>query len=82
MNVKAMESTSNKLLKLEYDSDCSYCMNNIFVKDAIEVKSKLEDKRKELTISKAELDEAEKKLLKYKDIKKKNKTYIELISKI
>jgi len=29
---------SEKLNKLEYDEDCKYCMNNIFVKDAIETK--------------------------------------------
>ena len=82
INVKAMGSTSDKLLKLEYDSNCKYCMNNIFVKDAIEVKSKLEKKQEELVILKIELDKADNKLLEYKDIKKKNKTYTELIKKI
>ena len=80
--MKAMESTSDKLLKLEYDSDCEYCMNNVFVKDAIEVKSKLERKRKEFAVLKVELDKIDSKLLEYKDIKKKNKTYTELIKRI
>ena len=31
-----------KLQDLEYDPDCNYCMNNIFVKDAIKTKKDLE----------------------------------------
>ena len=33
----------NKLTELEYDPDCSYCMNNIFVKDAIATKKLLQE---------------------------------------
>ena len=35
-----------KLTKLEYDPDCNYCMNNIFVKDAITTKKLLVDHEK------------------------------------
>ena len=38
---------TQKLRELEYDPNCKYCMNNIFVKDAIEAKKELE-KDKEL----------------------------------
>lgn len=36
----------NKLTELEYDPNCYYCMNNIFVKDAIATKKLLEEHRK------------------------------------
>jgi len=35
-----------KLNDLEYDENCSYCMNNIFVKDAIETKASIEEDKK------------------------------------
>jgi DNA repair exonuclease SbcCD ATPase subunit len=33
----------SKLDQLEYDENCQYCMNNIFVKDAIETKKSLQE---------------------------------------
>ena len=36
----------NKLGNLEYDPECTYCMNNIFVKDAIHTKNELEKDKK------------------------------------
>ena len=33
----------NKLGKLEYDPKCKYCMNNIFVKDAIQTRKEVEN---------------------------------------
>jgi hypothetical protein len=33
----------DKLKELEYDENCSYCMNNVFVKDAISTKQSYED---------------------------------------
>jgi len=35
-----------KLNDLEYDENCSFCMNNIFVKDAIETKASIEEDKK------------------------------------
>lgn len=32
-----------KLKNLEYDTNCKYCMNNVFVKDAIETREQFED---------------------------------------
>lgn len=37
-----------KLSSLEYDKNCSYCMNNVFVKDAIETKNSIESDKQEL----------------------------------
>jgi len=42
MEIDNTKDKSEKLLKLEYDHDCSYCMNNIFVKDAIKSKENLQ----------------------------------------
>jgi DNA repair exonuclease SbcCD ATPase subunit/DNA repair exonuclease SbcCD nuclease subunit len=36
-----------KLEDLEYDENCQYCMNNIFVKDAIETKASIESAKQE-----------------------------------
>lgn len=52
-----MEKTK-KLRELEYDPDCKYCMNNIFVKDAIKAKEELENDRsraKDITTNRANL---------------------------
>lgn len=38
----------SKLGELEYDPNCSYCMNNIFVKDAIETKNEIQKYENEL----------------------------------
>jgi DNA repair exonuclease SbcCD ATPase subunit/DNA repair exonuclease SbcCD nuclease subunit len=35
-----------KLNDLEYDESCSYCMNNVFVKDAIATKASIEEDKK------------------------------------
>jgi len=37
-----------KLTELEYDPDCNYCMNNIFVKDAIATKKLLDGHEKQM----------------------------------
>jgi DNA repair exonuclease SbcCD ATPase subunit len=43
---QSLESNREKLSHLEkheYDPNCQYCMNNVFVKDALETKSKVEE---------------------------------------
>lgn len=35
-----------KLNDLEYDENCSFCMNNVFVKDAIQTKASIEEDKK------------------------------------
>jgi DNA repair exonuclease SbcCD ATPase subunit len=49
---------SDKLKKLEeheYDPNCTYCINNVFVKDALQTKKELESDLKELTICQEDL---------------------------
>lgn len=57
-------SKNDKLKKLEvheYDPDCVYCMNNVFVKDAIQTKSEIESDKYKL----AELLSNKEKIEKY-----------------
>jgi DNA repair exonuclease SbcCD ATPase subunit len=42
ISVRSKLDKLEKLQDLEYDPDCNYCMNNIFVKDAIKTKNDLE----------------------------------------
>jgi len=42
------KKTLDKLANLEYDPNCSYCMNNIFVKDAIIVKEEFANDGEEM----------------------------------
>jgi len=44
---------------LEYDENCIYCMNNIFVKDAIASKKKKEERLKEIESFKKQIKEIE-----------------------
>ena len=44
--IKHKLNTTNKLMELKYDPDCKFCMDNIFVQDAIKLKSELENDKK------------------------------------
>ncbi len=68
--ISQMNSKLEKLKKHEYDPNCKFCMNNIFVKDAIETKEHLAAKSKEQSSIKSKIDKLNKQLLtkKYKDI--------------
>jgi DNA repair exonuclease SbcCD ATPase subunit len=64
-----------KLDKVEYDPDCKYCMNNVFVKDARETKKLLEDDKVhsgKLISKKNDLDS---KIKDYSDVDKKKEQY-------
>ena len=64
-----------KLDKVEYDPDCKYCMNNVFVKDARETKKLLEDDKinsAKLISKKNDLDS---KIKDYSDVDKKKEQY-------
>ena len=54
--ITIMLEQQDNLLKLEYDPNCSYCMNNIFVKEARECQSKLKEKQTELSILDRKID--------------------------
>lgn len=49
--------TTEKLRELKYDKDCTFCMNNVFVKDAIEIKKMLADEMKKLELLKKEVSD-------------------------
>lgn len=80
-NVQSIQKASDKLLQLKYDENCTFCMNNIFVKDAIIAKDKLEEKKTALKVLKNTVDDLDKKLLEYGEIEKKNKQYTQLVNK-
>jgi DNA repair exonuclease SbcCD ATPase subunit/UDP-2,3-diacylglucosamine pyrophosphatase LpxH len=48
VKVGSMEDKLSKLKDLNYDPNCSFCMNNIFVKDAIEIKEDFPKEQKKL----------------------------------
>lgn len=51
--------TNKKLLTLEYDHDCKYCMNNIFVKDAISYRDQLQEREQQLEKLEIKLNESQ-----------------------
>lgn len=70
-----------KLKKLEehkYDPNCNYCVNNIFVKDAIKTKEDLELDKQKATKIVSEFNDIKENLDSYGDIEKQNKECINL----
>jgi DNA repair exonuclease SbcCD ATPase subunit/predicted phosphohydrolase len=63
----------DNLKELEYDPNCSYCMNNVFVKDAINTKKELEQDLQAIDSLKGNIVEIEDKLKTYKDLDNKKK---------
>jgi DNA repair exonuclease SbcCD ATPase subunit len=55
-NISHKLEKMKKLDDLEYDENCSFCMNNIFVKDAIETKASIQKDREEEAELGAQLD--------------------------
>ena len=82
IHLSHQKSKVDKLSELEYDENCSYCMNNIFVKDAIQSKGDYEDQVKEVQ----ELENDHNKILleleSSKKVKEDQKIYDELKKKI
>jgi len=78
INVKQAElnhilDKMKKLEDLEYDKDCKFCMNNIFVKDAIQIKENFEHFQEEIKTLKnkeCKLLELQKSLISYVDADK------------
>ena len=92
ISITQKKKQAENLLKLEYDPNCKFCMNNIFVKEAIDVKSQLEkDKvvameyltnRKNLTSEIELLSDVKNDYKKYNDEKLEfNKTELKLSNK-
>jgi len=57
--LKRVKENNQKLLTLEYDQDCKYCVNNIFVKEAIACQDQLVDRQKELDEIEVKVNELE-----------------------
>lgn len=60
MTIKSQEEKMVHLGKHEYDPNCKYCVNNIFVKDAIKTKSELETNKKKKLDVLVKVEEAKK----------------------
>jgi len=60
-----------KLGDLEYDPDCKYCMNNVFVKDARETKKLLEDDKLQSDKLISKKNDLDSKIKDYSDIENK-----------
>lgn len=75
VHIRHNEEKMTKLDSLEYDENCTYCMNNVFVKDAIETKHSLQsdyDKRMSL---KNDIESIESSLQTILEFEKKKKAY-------
>lgn len=57
--LKRVKENNQKLLTLEYDQDCKYCVNNVFVKEAIACQDQLADRQKELEEIEVNVNELE-----------------------
>ena len=68
--IDGMNEQLEKLNEHEYDPNCKYCVNNVFVKDAIKTKTLIEKKKETLNKLNKNLDivNKKKKLKKFKNI--------------
>lgn len=80
--VSSLQSKSAKLLELKYDNDCTFCMDNVFVKDAIEAKNLLDASEKTLTEKEDAVDKTKLELKAYGDIEEKHKKFTKLNTEI
>ena len=77
INLKHKQEELNKLGQLEYDPNCKYCMNNIFVKSAIKTKEEIKtyvDETDNLINQKQKIDNL---IEEYKSIKNNHDLLIE-----
>jgi DNA repair exonuclease SbcCD ATPase subunit len=73
----------NKLKELEYDENCSYCMNNVFVKDAISTKQSHEELIDKKNTIETDLTVVEREINKLGDVeaqKKDRESLLQLIN--
>lgn len=89
VKLKVQEKTVKQFDNFEYDTNCKFCLNNPFTKDALTKKdslAKLNNKvnitQTKINLSTSELNEAEKEYLKYKKLKNQKKKNIETNNKI
>lgn len=79
--ISGEEDKLNKLKELEYDPNCNFCMNNIFVKDAIETKNKLNQNQIKLKNLQDKVDNYTEIINTKSYIKEQYNTYVELLEK-
>jgi DNA repair exonuclease SbcCD ATPase subunit len=72
----------NKLGDLQYDSDCSYCMNNVFVKDAIRTKEELKEDKTRASATLAKLKTVENKIQINEDVPKSYTEFLDLTGEL
>jgi len=68
----------DKLGNLDYDPGCSYCMNNVFVKDAIKTKEELEKDKTRAASTVAKLKTLENKIQINEDVPKSYSEFLDL----
>ena len=78
IEVKNKLDKIKKLGDLTYDDDCEYCMNNIFVKDAIKTKEGLEEDKKRAAEVVMQLKTLENKLQIHSDVPESHTEFISL----
>lgn len=66
------------LKELEYDPNCEYCMNNVFVKDAINTKNEIEKDTEQFEEAKIQYQILLNKIDSYGDLENESKTLVEL----
>jgi DNA repair exonuclease SbcCD ATPase subunit/predicted phosphohydrolase len=71
-----------QLKELKYDENCKYCMDNIFVKDAINTKSELQKDQSNLQNKKKELSELKEQLQQYGDVDADKRKLLDLKNKL
>lgn len=67
-----------KLQDLKYDESCDFCMNNIFVKDAIETKNSINDHNTQLKIVNVEIEELLHNIKIYSEFEEEEKKFNDL----
>jgi DNA repair exonuclease SbcCD ATPase subunit len=72
----------NKLQELEYDENCQYCMNNVFVKDAISTKNSHEDLLKQKKTIEVDIEIIEQNIKKIGNVEEHKKEYDTLLQMI
>jgi len=77
-----IKEKASKLDTLEYDPNCKFCINNVFVKDALEAKNKLQELESQVTELKNNIQEYDIKLKDYEKYVKDFNDYVNIVDVI
>jgi DNA repair exonuclease SbcCD ATPase subunit len=80
--IRIKEDKMSKLNDLKYDENCLFCMDNIFVKDAINTKSLIQNDKENLTLLNAKLQEVIDKITELSKSVTQQDTYYDLQKKL